>query len=124
MLLLAADQEELGDLAGEVVGVGPVVAAALGARLITTYRPSRVVLIGFSLGGMLAAWGTWNFGVGLFPLIYALVEEGSVITAVLGGILTVVGAVLGIVGSVQRVIARRRAGLAEEDYDIPVGMVP
>lgn len=75
-------------------------------------------------GGMLAAWGTWNFGVGLFPLIYALVEEGSVITAVLGGILTVVGAVLGIVGSVQRVIARRRAGLAEEDYDIPVGMVP
>lgn len=75
-------------------------------------------------GGMLAAWGTWNFGVGLLPLIYALVEEGSVITAVLGGILTVTGAVLGIVGSVQRAIARRRADLSTEDYDIPVGMVP
>jgi len=46
MLLLAADREELGDLEGHVLGVGPVVAAARTAMYIARFRPSRVVLIG------------------------------------------------------------------------------
>lgn len=46
MLLLAADREELGDLEGEVLGVGPVVAAARAARYIAQYKPSHVVLLG------------------------------------------------------------------------------
>ena len=33
MLVLAAVSEELGDLPGETVGIGPVVAAANAARL-------------------------------------------------------------------------------------------
>lgn len=46
MLLLAAAREELGALTGEVVGVGPVIAAAAAAALIERLRPDRVVLIG------------------------------------------------------------------------------
>lgn len=46
MLLLAAAREELGALKGEVVGVGPVVAAAAAAALIERHRPNAVVLIG------------------------------------------------------------------------------
>ena len=46
MLLLAADHEELGDLDGEVLGVGPVVAAARAAAYILRYQPSHVVLLG------------------------------------------------------------------------------
>jgi nucleoside phosphorylase len=46
MLLLAAAREELGDLDGAVVGVGPVVAAARAARILSERQPDRVALIG------------------------------------------------------------------------------
>lgn len=46
MLLLAAAREELGDLEGAVVGVGPVVAASRAARIVAERKPDRVVLIG------------------------------------------------------------------------------
>lgn len=46
MLLMAAAREELGELSGEVVGVGPVVAAARAARILEQKRPDRVVLVG------------------------------------------------------------------------------
>ncbi len=46
MLVLAAVREELGDLEGEVVGIGPVVAAARAAAILERKRPDRVVLIG------------------------------------------------------------------------------
>lgn len=46
MLLVAAARQELGELQGEVVGVGPVVAAARAARILEQKRPNRVVMIG------------------------------------------------------------------------------
>ena len=46
MLVLAAASQELGNLAGEVVGVGPVVAAARAARILETHNPNRVVMVG------------------------------------------------------------------------------
>ncbi len=46
MLVLAAAREELGDLPGEVVGVGPVAAAAQAAVLLERLQPAGVVLIG------------------------------------------------------------------------------
>jgi nucleoside phosphorylase len=46
MLILAAAQEELGELQGEVVGIGSIVAAANAARLIERHHPERVVLLG------------------------------------------------------------------------------
>lgn len=46
MLLMAAAREELGDLDGEVVGVGPIVAAVRAATLIAELRPERVALVG------------------------------------------------------------------------------
>jgi purine-nucleoside phosphorylase len=46
MLVLAAAREELGDLAGEIVGVGPVPAGVCTAVLLERLAPSGVVLIG------------------------------------------------------------------------------
>lgn len=46
MLVLAAVSEELGDLPGETVGIGPVVAAANAARLLEKHRPSGVLMVG------------------------------------------------------------------------------
>lgn len=46
MLVLAAVREELGDLEGEVVGIGPVVAAARAASILERLAPDRVVLVG------------------------------------------------------------------------------
>jgi len=46
MLLLAAVDEELGGLTGEIIGVGPVVAAARAAVAIERWTPSAVLLIG------------------------------------------------------------------------------
>ena len=46
MLVLAAARQELGDLDGEVVGVGPIVAAARAAAILARRQPSRVLLIG------------------------------------------------------------------------------
>ena len=46
ILLVAAASEELGDLRGEVLGVGPVVAAATMARILGSSSPQGVVMIG------------------------------------------------------------------------------
>jgi futalosine hydrolase len=46
MLVVAAVAEELGDLHGDVLGVGPVRAAASTARRLSGHRPSAVVLLG------------------------------------------------------------------------------
>ena len=81
MLLLAADREELGDLPGEVVGVGPVIAAANSARLLAEHQPRRVVLIGTAgsysggpdIGDAVVSrtlglsWGVATLGLGYVP---------------------------------------------------------
>ena len=46
MLILAAVREELGDLDGEVVGIGPVVAAARAATILEQLKPKAVILLG------------------------------------------------------------------------------
>ncbi|MBX2803925.1 MAG: hypothetical protein KTR31_39985 [Myxococcales bacterium] len=46
VLVLAAASEELGDLDGDVVGVGPIVAAVRAPTVIAARRPERVVLVG------------------------------------------------------------------------------
>lgn len=46
MLALAAVTEELGDLTGVPVGIGPVVAAASTARILAEREPAAVLLIG------------------------------------------------------------------------------
>ena len=46
MLLLAAVSEELGEMSGEVVGIGPVVAAVNAAVLLHQLKPERVLLVG------------------------------------------------------------------------------
>lgn len=81
MLLVAADREELGDLPGEIVGVGPVVAAASAGRIITQARPEKVVMIGTAgsypdgppIGAVVASrtlglsWGVASLGLGYVP---------------------------------------------------------
>lgn len=78
---MAAAPQELGSLAGEVVGVGPVVAAANAARLLERHHPERVVLIGTAgayaggppIGQAIAAsrvalsWGIAAMGLGYVP---------------------------------------------------------
>ena len=46
ILVVAAVREELGDLGGASLGIGPVVAAARMARVLAEERPSGVVMIG------------------------------------------------------------------------------
>ena len=46
MLVLAAVSEELGNLLGETVGIGPVVAAANAATILARIQPDRVLMIG------------------------------------------------------------------------------
>lgn len=46
MLVLAAVTEELGDMPGETVGIGPVVAAVQAASIIAKTQPERVLMIG------------------------------------------------------------------------------
>ncbi|MCB9780656.1 MAG: hypothetical protein H6742_18965 [Alphaproteobacteria bacterium] len=46
ILVVAAVAEELGDLPGRTVGIGPVVAAANAATLLAELRPTAVVLVG------------------------------------------------------------------------------
>jgi futalosine hydrolase len=78
-LLVAAAREELGDLPGEVVGVGPIVAGVRAATLLERKRPSRVVMVG--TGGAypngpaigLAVAGSrvgWSYGVATLGLGY------------------------------------------------------
>lgn len=78
-LFLAAVREELGSLPGEVVGVGPVPAAARAAALVATLRPARVVLVGtagaygeaLELGRPIAASSLgWSSGVAALGLGY------------------------------------------------------
>lgn len=45
-LFVAAVREELGDLPGETVGIGPIVAAAHAGSLLERLRPSSVVMVG------------------------------------------------------------------------------
>ena len=81
MLLLAAARQELGDLDGEVVGVGPVVAAATAARILERRKPDRVALVGTAgsydggppVGAAIAAarvgmsYGVATLGLGYVP---------------------------------------------------------
>lgn len=46
MLVMAAVREELGDLDGVPVGIGPVVAAATAATVLERHRPRAVILVG------------------------------------------------------------------------------
>ena len=46
LLIVAAAPQELDTLPGEVVGVGPVVAAANAARILEERKPSAVVMVG------------------------------------------------------------------------------
>ena len=46
MLVMAAVREELGDLDGVTVGIGPVVAAATAATVLERHRPRAVLLVG------------------------------------------------------------------------------
>lgn len=46
MLIVAAARQELGDIDGSVVGVGPVVAAARTAAILAERKPDAVVLLG------------------------------------------------------------------------------
>lgn len=82
VLLVAAVQEELGDLEGVPVGVGPVVAAASAGSLLAERRPEAVILLGtagsFPGGppvGMVVASGVLGMadplsasGIGYVPL--------------------------------------------------------
>lgn len=81
MLVLAAAREELGDLAGEVVGVGPIASAARAALLLERLQPAAVVLIGTGgayeggppIGIAVVArrvgltWGIATMGLGYVP---------------------------------------------------------
>jgi len=81
MLVVAAAREELGDLPGAVVGVGPVVAAAEAGKLLAEQRPDSVVLIGTAgaypggpkIGAVIASgtlglsWGIAALGQGYVP---------------------------------------------------------
>lgn len=46
ILVVSAVAEELGDLPGRTVGIGPVVAAASTARILASLQPDAVVLVG------------------------------------------------------------------------------
>jgi nucleoside phosphorylase len=46
ILLVAAAKEELGELPGEALGIGPVIPGVRMARLLERTRPSGVVLVG------------------------------------------------------------------------------
>lgn len=88
MLLMAAVREELGDLEGRVVGIGPIVAAATAARLIEQERPERVLLIGSAgsypggpaIGRAIIgerygmSWGVAAMGLGYVPRPPAAVD--------------------------------------------------
>lgn len=92
---MAAAPQELGDLAGEVVGVGPVVAASNAARILEKRRPERVVLIGTAgayangpaIGEAIAAsrvalsWGIAAMGLGYVPRAPEPVECDSTMLA-------------------------------------------
>ena len=82
MLVLAAVSEELGNLPGETVGIGPVVAAANAATVLAARQPERVLMIGtcgvyptrsFAIGEAIMAnrvglsYGVAAMGLGYVP---------------------------------------------------------
>lgn len=123
LLAVGAGMPVAGGVAATVGIAGMVVLTAMAFGGDSSASSRQRALRSNTTGGMLAAWGTWNAGVGLFSLVFSL-QYGFVIVAVLGGLLTLIGIAVAIMGSVQRKLARRRAGLSEEDYDVPVSMVP
>ena len=79
ILYLAAVSEELGDLPGDVVGVGPIAAAANAARILATAGPQAVVLVGTAgsypggppIGAVVASDRVaWSYGVAAMGLGY------------------------------------------------------
>jgi purine-nucleoside phosphorylase len=79
MLVVAAVQEELGDLGGVVVGVGPIPAAVNAAAVLARQPPRGVVLIGTCgsyiggppIGSVVVAQRTgWSAGVAAMGLGY------------------------------------------------------
>lgn len=79
VMVVAAAREELGSVAGYVLGVGPIAAAARSAALICEHRPSRVVMIGSAgaypggppIGAAIAASRVgWSYGVAAMGLGY------------------------------------------------------
>lgn len=76
-LVVAAAREELGDVDGEAIGVGPLVAAVRATALLARVRPARVVMIGTAgaypggpeIGSVIAAsrvgWGDGISALGL-----------------------------------------------------------
>ena len=97
MLVVAAAREELGDLEGEVVGVGPVVAAATAATLLERRRPEVCVMIGTGgaypggppLGSAVVAsrlglsWGVAVLGLGYVPRPPSPIESDRRLLSVL-----------------------------------------
>ena len=91
MLVMAAAREELGPLAGEVVGVGPVVAAANAASILARVRPEAVVMVGTAgaypggppIGGAIASrrlgmsFGVAAMGLGYVPRPPGPIEGGT-----------------------------------------------
>jgi len=81
MLVVSAAREELGDLPGAIVGVGPVVAAASAGKLLAERRPDALILIGTAgaysggppIGSVIASstlglsWGIAALGLGYVP---------------------------------------------------------
>ena len=98
MLLLAAAREELGDLEGAVVGVGPVVAAARAARILAETKPDRVALIGTAgsyatgpaVGAAIASarlgmsYGVATLGLGYVPRAPGPIDGDPEMLATLG----------------------------------------
>jgi len=79
ILYLAAVNDELGDLPGDVVGVGPISAAASAARLLASDTPDAVVLVGTAgaypggpeIGTVIASDRVaWSYGVAAMGLGY------------------------------------------------------
>lgn len=91
VLLVAAASEELGELPGSVVGVGPVVAAASAARILAAERPDAVVMVGTAgaypggpaIGQAIVAervgmsWGVAAMGLGYVPRAPAPIRCGA-----------------------------------------------
>jgi len=100
MLVLAAAREELGTVPGEVVGVGPVVAAASAARILAERKPEAVVLIGTAgaypggppVGQAIVSsrlglsWGVAAMGLGYVPRAPGPIEGNPALLERLDGV--------------------------------------
>ncbi|MCO4746376.1 MAG: hypothetical protein KC912_16385 [Proteobacteria bacterium] len=98
MLFMAAVREELGDLDGEVVGIGSIVAAARAAEVIARRKPDGVILLGTggsytrgpAIGDAVSArkvgmsYGVAAMGLGYVPRPPAPVECATDLVEALG----------------------------------------